>query len=83
MFVSRKFCPFAGCPHHKKADKAPGICGSVLRKHLNDAHKNELSQFKNAVLVNSELFLCRQCEECGETSEGQLKAHIEKCHVDK
>ena len=67
----------------KKVDKAPWICGSVLFMHKKEAHQDELSQLKDAVLEKSELFVCRQCEYYMVNSKGKLKAHIAKCHVGK
>ena len=81
--MKRTHCPFAGCPQHCKSERAKGIAGSVLCKHLKDCHQGDLWRLSDEECTSLDIFQCRICDEFVGKSEKALQTHIEKTHVEK
>lgn len=79
----RQHCPFSGCPQHGKSERAKGIAGSVLCKHLKDCHQEDLWRLSEEDCTSLGIHQCRICDEYVGKTAGELKSHIAKAHVEK
>lgn len=77
------YCPYTTFTQNEHADKPTGWTTAFqTRDHLTSCHLTELYKLTDKQLIESDVFLCRECETYTCVRESDLKAHLEK-HIEK